>query len=124
MPLSRPRGSFYNKPHCSRARQRWRPFGRFDNPSPRPPPRSGEGEKARCPPSEAERGAGGRGVERPAPGLHARLVPEFLVSRQEKQIMRKSRWAALAAVAFGSVVFLAASNPAAPEPSKKVGPDR
>ncbi len=38
--------------------------------------------------------------------------------------MRKSRWAALAAVTLGSVVFLAMGSSAAPESAKKVGPDR
>ncbi|MBI1916930.1 MAG: terpene cyclase/mutase family protein [Planctomycetes bacterium] len=38
--------------------------------------------------------------------------------------MRKSRWAALAAVTLGSVVFLALGSSAAPEGAKKVGPDQ
>src|SRR5262249_8715368 len=42
---------------------------------------------------------------------------------QEKQTMRKSRWAALAAVMLGSLVFLATDNSAAPGPAKKAGPD-
>jgi squalene-hopene/tetraprenyl-beta-curcumene cyclase len=38
--------------------------------------------------------------------------------------MSKSRWAALAAVTLGSVVFLVIESSAAPVPAKQVGPDR
>src|SRR5262249_29881105 len=49
--------------------------------------------------------------------------PRNLVSRQEKQTMSKSRWAALAAITLGSVVLLTMGGSAAPEAAKKVGPD-